>query len=114
MASLTNLLGEIPDDFTEEIVQTLLSTRSFRIERIVSLGHTSPEGFWYDQETHEWVLLLSGAARLLLEGDGPLDLRPGDFVNIPAHGRHRVEWTDPARPTIWLAIHYENPTPSNP
>jgi len=63
----------------------------------------------YDQETHEWVLLLGGAARLRFEGDEPLDLLPGAFVNIPAHKRHRVEWTDPARPTIWLAIHYETP-----
>src|SRR5437764_1772562 len=100
MVDLINLFAEIPAVLPEELVQTLLSRSTFRIERIVSLGHTSPEGFWYDQETHEWVLLVSGAARLLLEGDGPLDLRPGTFVNIPAHQRHRVEWTDPARPTI--------------
>jgi cupin 2 domain-containing protein len=119
MAGLTNLLDEIPADLPEEFVQTLLSTPSFRIERIVSLGHASPEDFWYDQETDEWVLLLGGGARLLLEGDGPLELRPGAFVNIPAHKRHRVEWTDPARPTIWLAIHYEilpapNPSRNSP
>jgi cupin 2 domain-containing protein len=114
MAGLTSLLAEIPEDLPEELIQTLLRTPSFRIDRIVSLGQTSPEGFWYDQETHEWVLILSGAARLLLEGDEPLDLRPGDFVNIPAHRRHRVEWTDPAQPTIWLAVHHENPTRSSP
>jgi cupin 2 domain-containing protein len=51
-------------------------------------------------------LLLTDAARLQLEGDGPLELLPGSFVNIPAHKRHRVEWTDPAQTTIWLAIHY--------
>jgi cupin 2 domain-containing protein len=113
MSELSSLLADIPDHLPEELVQTLLSTPSFRIERIVSLGHTSPEGFWYDQETHEWVLLLSGAARLLFEGNEPLDLLPGTIVNIPAHKRHRVEWTDPARPTIWLAIHYEtSPTPN--
>ena len=105
MPELNNLFAEVPAELPEELFQTLLNTPNFRIERIVSLGHASPEGFWYDQETHEWVLLLSGAARLLLEGTEPLDLLPGSFVNIPAHKRHRVEWTDPTQPTIWLAIH---------
>src|SRR4051812_20741879 len=104
-----DVFAEVPANLPEELIQTLLTTPSFRIERIVSLGHTSPEGFWYDQETHEWVLLLNGAARLRFEGEEPLDLLPGHFVNIPAHKRHRVEWTDPARPTVWLAIHYETP-----
>jgi cupin 2 domain-containing protein len=110
----TNLLAAIPTDLPEELIQTLLSTPGLRIERIVSRGHASPDGFWYDQETHEWVLLLTGAARLRVEGDGPLDLLPGAFVNIPAHKRHRVEWTDPARTTIWLAIHYEVAPPERP
>ena len=106
MAGLTNLFAEIPEDLPEELIQALLSTPGLRIERIVSLGHSSPQGFWYDQEEHEWVLLLKGAARLRLDGEEPIDLRPGAFVNIPAHQRHRVEWTDPTRPTVWLAIHY--------
>lgn len=107
MAGLTNLFDDIPEDLPEELIQPLFSTSNVRIERIVSLGHASPEGFWYDQETHEWVLLVKGAARLMFEGEGPIDLRPGSFVNIPAHKRHRVEWTDPDQPTIWLAIHHE-------
>jgi len=108
MPDLTNLLSQIPADLPEELFQTLLSTPSLRIERIVSRGQASPPGFWYDQDTHEWVLLLSGAAQLRLEDEEPLDLRPGSFVDIPAHKRHRVEWTDPTSPTIWLAIHYES------
>ena len=111
MAGIANLFAEIPEELPEELVQTLLSSSSVHIERIVSLGHTSPEGFWYDQESHEWVLVLAGAARLRFEGDEPIDLRPGAFVNIPAHKRHRVEWTDPGRPTIWLAIHYREGLP---
>jgi cupin 2 domain-containing protein len=105
-AGLTNVFAQIPAELPEELSQCLLSTPDFRIERIVSWGHSSPEGFWYDQETNEWVVLLAGAARLTLEGSEPVDLVPGAFVNIPAHQKHRVEWTDPARPTIWLAIHY--------
>ena len=108
MVGLTNLFADISANLPEELVQTLLSMPSLRIERIVSLGHISPEGFWYDQQTHEWVLLLKGAARLMFEGERPIDLLPGSFVNIPAHKRHRIEWTDPNQTTIWLAIHYES------
>ncbi len=106
MDRFTNLFAEIPADLPEEHLQTLLNTPDVRVERIVSLGHASPEGFWYDQETHEWVLLLTGAARLRFEGEEPIELRSGACVNIPAHQRHRVEWTDPNQPTVWLAIHY--------
>jgi cupin 2 domain-containing protein len=106
MNDLRNIFDGIPAELPEELIQPLLSTSGIRIERIVSLGHASPEGFWYDQETHEWVLLLVGAARLKFEGEEPIDLRPGTFVSIPAHQRHRVEWTDRNQPTIWLAIHY--------
>ena len=66
-----------------------------------------PDGFWFDQGKHEWVVLLKGAARLRFENaDEPIEMLPGSFVNIPAHQRHRVEWTDSTQPTIWLAIHY--------
>lgn len=116
MTGPTNLFAEIPDDLPEELFQTLLRAPVLRIERIISMGHASPEGFWYDQDTDEWVLLLKGAARLAFEGDEPIDLLPGAFVNIPAHRRHRVESTDPAGPTIWLAIHYyaDEATPRRP
>jgi cupin 2 domain-containing protein len=90
----------------EELVECLVSAPGLLVERIVSRGHASSAGFWYDQETDEWVVLLSGAARLTFEGREPVDLTPGAFVNIPAHQRHRVEWTDPDHATIWLAIHY--------
>ena len=106
MAALTNIFDDIPAGLPAELVQTLLSTPGFRIQRIVSLGHASPEGFWYDQAEHERVLLLKGAARLRFEGEEPIELGPGSFVNIPAHRRHRVEWTDPDRATVWLALHY--------
>jgi len=70
-----------------------------------SLGHASPEGYWYDQDQHEWVVVLKGAARLRFE-DETVEMRPGDFVNIPAHKKHRVEWTTPDEPTVWLAVFY--------
>jgi cupin 2 domain-containing protein len=101
-----NVLADVPESLPDEVLQTFLQTPGLRIERIISHGHASPEGFWYDQETHEWVLLLTGAARLRFEGEHPIEMKPGSFINIPAHQRHRVEWTDPKQPTIWLAIHY--------
>jgi cupin 2 domain-containing protein len=76
-----------------------------RIERIVSHGHASPGGFWYDQDRHEWVVVLTGAARLRFDDD-IVELKPGDFATIPAHTKHRVEWTTPDEPTVWLAVLY--------
>lgn len=102
-----NLFADLPDRLPDELFTTLLEAGSLRIERIVSFGQASPPGYWFDQHQHEWVVLLKGAARLRFE-DEELDLRPGSFVNIPAHRRHRVEWTSPDEPTIWLAIHYES------
>jgi cupin 2 domain-containing protein len=101
----TNLFNNLPADLPEELFTTLLRAPGINIERIVSHGHCSPDGFWYDQDQAEWVLVLKGAARLQFEGR-LLEMRPGDFVNIPAHQKHRVAWTAPDEPTIWLAVHY--------
>jgi cupin 2 domain-containing protein len=102
-----NLFAEIPTSQSEELVTLLLDSAGIRIERIVSRGHASPEGFWYDQERPEWVTLIAGSARLRFEDDEQvLELKPGDCVNIPAHRKHRVEWTTPDESTIWLAVHY--------
>lgn len=103
---MDNLFASIPASLPQELVQTLLASPHVRIERIVSHGHASPEGFWYDQDEHEWVLLVQGAARLAFEGEVRA-LEPGDFVNIPAHMKHRVEWTSPGEATIWLAVFYK-------
>jgi cupin 2 domain-containing protein len=100
-----NIFAEFPSHHPAELFTTLLAGDGVRIERIVSHGESSPEGFWYNQEQHEWVVVLKGAARLRFE-DESVDMKPGDFVNIPAHKKHRVEWTTPDEPTIWLAVHY--------
>ena len=81
---MTNLFTDVPHPLPDELVTTLLEAADVRIERIVSHGHASPEGFWYDQQQNEWVVLLTGAARLRFE-DETVDMKPGDFVNIPAH-----------------------------
>lgn len=103
--AMTNIFDDIPSSLPEELLQTMLNRPRLRIERIVSHGHASPDGFWYDQEQHEFVILLQGAARLRFE-DEVIEMNPGTFLDIPAHRRHRVEWTTPDEPTVWLAIHY--------
>jgi cupin 2 domain-containing protein len=107
MASLQNIFSDLPAQLPEELVETLVTSDRVRIERIVSHGHASPEGFWYDQDQNEFVMLLKGAARLQFEGeDEPIEMSPGDFIEIPAHRKHRVEWTTPDGPTVWLAVYH--------
>jgi cupin 2 domain-containing protein len=104
---MANLFTTGTEPEREEIFETLLETDRFRLERIISTGQATPAGIWYDQERHEWVALLSGKAGLLIEGERePRVMKPGDHVVIPARCRHRVEWTDPDRETVWLALHY--------
>lgn len=98
---------------TDEYVEALLCRPGLRIERIVSTGQASPPGFWYDQDTPEWVVLLSGTAELQFADETmPRVLRPGDWVHIPAHRRHRVSRSDPVQASVWLAIHYRDETTS--
>lgn len=88
-------------------MEILVKSPGVRIERILSRGHHSPEGFWYDQEESEWVVVLQGSAIVRFEGeDQPLRLTAGDYLLIPPHRRHRVDWTTPDEPTLWLAIFY--------
>jgi cupin 2 domain-containing protein len=105
--SATNLFANVPSALPEELMETLLQSATIHIERIVSHGHASPQEFWYDQPENEWVVVLRGAARLRFE-DKVIELKPGDYVDIPAHKKHRVEWTMPEEATVWLAVHYQS------
>jgi cupin 2 domain-containing protein len=107
MIAIDNLFATLSEHAQAEQITALLSHRNLRIERIVSRGQASPPNVWYDQDQAEWVIVLAGSAGLRFEDESSVRaLRAGDYVNIPAHVRHRVEWTDAAQPTIWLAIHY--------
>jgi len=107
MSAAGNLWDGLPADLPAELCTTLLQSDSLRIERIVSRGHASPPGFWYDQDDHEWVLVVDGQAAVQFEGQAePIRLGQGSYLHIPAHARHRVAWTDPQQTTVWLAIHY--------
>lgn len=105
MSKVENIYSGIPELLPEELIEEIAGGDHVRIERIVSKGHISPPDFWYDQQSDEWVILLSGAARLLFaDSEKPVSLKAGDHLFIPAHRKHRVEWTHPDQPTIWLAV----------
>ena len=105
LSNLFTALGASPEG---EGFCDLLVAPHLKIERIVSFGHATPESEWLAQDRGEWVLLLSGDAALRFEGEpAPRVLKPGDHMTIPAHSRHRVEWTAPDEPTVWLAVHYD-------
>ena len=101
---MTNLFTDIPEELPEELSQVLSDQAGVRVERIVSSGQSSPDGFWYDQTEHEWVTVLRGEATLRFEDDRVLELQAGDHVHIPARTKHRVEHTSSEEPTVWLAV----------
>ncbi|MEI7699258.1 MAG: cupin domain-containing protein [Planctomycetia bacterium] len=102
-----NLFASVPFGLPEELISILAQNSHIRIERIVSSGHASPEGFWYDQPEHEWVILLQGSAELLLDGDKKSrQMLPGSYLLIPAHQKHRVESTSRTEATVWLAVFF--------
>ncbi len=102
-----SIYQDIPSELPEELFDTMVETGSLRLERIVSRGHTTPIGQWYDQDHDEWVMVVRGSAVLIFESDGRrMVMEPGDYVIIPAHERHRVEWTSEHEDTVWIALHY--------
>ncbi len=104
---IKNIFSGIKNQTPDEILETIIQTHQFKIERIISHGQATAKGEWYDQVKNEWVIVLKGNAGLLFEGDDKMiTMKTGDYINIPAHKKHRVEWTDPEEDTIWLAIHY--------
>ncbi|MCX5848860.1 MAG: cupin domain-containing protein [Deltaproteobacteria bacterium] len=101
-----NIFSSLPDKLEHELFEELLSYENIKIERIVSQGHTSLENGLYDQKENEWVIVLEGSGSILFERGNEINLKKGDYLNIPAHTKHKVTWTDPNNITIWLAIHY--------
>lgn len=106
LLNMHNIFDAIPENLDAEVFERLIDGDAIRIERIISKGHSSPESGWYDQDKNEWLIVLKGEAILLFADESPVNLKTGDFIDIPAHKKHRVEWTDPGTETIWLAVHY--------
>lgn len=104
---LSNIFAAIPTDLSSEVFEDIIKSPNIRVERIISKGQTTPDDNWYDQDEHEWVLVLEGKAILGFEDGHSVTLNKGDYVNIPAHCKHKVSWTDPDQVTLWLAIFYK-------
>jgi cupin 2 domain-containing protein len=102
----SNIFDLIPATLKDELFEELISKDSLKIERIVSRGHATPEHEWYDQRSNEWVILLQGEAILSFLNENDVRLKAGDYINIPAHKKHKVSWTKPDENTVWLAVHY--------
>ena len=102
-----HFFSQIPDAIDDEVFDTILSSNRCEIQRIISKGHKTPSDYWYDQERNEWVMVLKGAAKLNFKNHNKtIEMIAGDYLLIPAHCKHRVEWTDPEVETIWLAVHF--------
>lgn len=105
MQSDGNLFADLPEELSgQEDFLEIFRSGKVRIERIVSTGQCSPEDFWYDQEEHEWVILLQGKATILYEDGTEKELQKGDFLFLPAHLKHRVSYTSKDPCCIWLGF----------
>ena len=103
-----NIFDSLPKDLSVEVSEEIIHALTIRIERIVSKGHSSPDTGWYDQDDNEWVMVVEGKATLEFEDGSKRELSTGDYINIPAHVKHKVVQTDPNQITIWLAIFYKS------
>ncbi|WP_294141869.1 cupin domain-containing protein [uncultured Sanguibacteroides sp.] len=103
MKSIYEAIGQAG---SKELVTVLLRKENVRVERIVSTGQVSPEGFWYDQEEDEWVMIVQGEAVLNVEGEWK-ELKQGDYLFLPKHCKHRVEKTGEKPPCIWLCLFWK-------
>ena len=104
--SSKNIFASILPPGSDEQFETLWQNKHLQLQRIVSHGHATPPGQWYDEDRDEWVIVLQGSAELRIENqEQSINLGAGDYLLIPAHTRHRVDCTAPDCPTIWLALH---------
>ncbi len=101
-----NLFQNIPDKLQKELFETIAESDNIKIKKIISDGHTSPPGFWYDQDQNEFVMVLKGNAILEFDDGTTQEMGEGDYQIIPAHKKHRVSYTDTNEKTIWLAVYY--------
>ena len=104
---MKNIFSDIPDNLPDELFEVISENQDVKIERIVSRGHKSPNDNWYDQDKNEFIFLVCGEARLRFENEVEfVQMKKGDYLIIPAHKRHRIEWTSPNEDTVWLTVHY--------
>lgn len=105
--NVMNIYNNIPQDLSKEVFEDIITSKNVRIERIISNAHHSPDNYWYDQEQSEWVIVLKGEAEIEYNDAAVLKLETGDYINIPAHTKHRVKSTSEDGITLWLAVFYD-------
>ncbi len=106
--NLFSVEGKLPKADEEEVFEKIIEQEDFLLERIISTGQQSPEGFWYEQQRDEWVVLLQGKATLQFQRPNEeVQLKAGDSILLPALCKHRVSHTSNEPPCIWLALHYK-------
>lgn len=89
----------------KEFSELILSADGeFKMERVISFGHPSPDGFWYDQLEDEWVLLAKGSAQIEFERGDIVDMIAGDYLVIMAGMRHKV--TEVTEDAVWLGFFF--------
>ena len=103
---ISNIFNNIPQNLNEELFEDIICKDEIKIQRIVSQGHTTAENEWYNQENHEWVIVLQGGATISFEDEDDVHLKSGDYLHINAHKKHRVTWTSKSEQTVWIAVHY--------
>lgn len=101
-----NIFQNIPESLQDELFEELAKSSEVKIERIISDGHVSPKSGWYESAQNEWVIVLQGEAILSFEDSEKVELKLGDYCNIPAYAKHKVSYTSKSEKTIWLAIYY--------
>ena len=99
--------GAILTDAENERIEVIANNENIVIERIISYGNITPEGYWYNQDKNEWVLLLTGEAKLEFRDNKTVDLKAGDYIMIAAHQEHRVVYTSKEPNCVWLAFHFK-------
>lgn len=104
---MKNIFAALPEALENEVFEDIVNSENIRIERIISHGQSSPETGWYDQDQNEWVIVLAGSGTLQFEHEEEVQLKPGDYLLIPAHQRHRVVRTAIDEPTVWLAVFFQ-------
>jgi len=104
---MRNLFADLPSEsLPDELFETLCSGKKFELKRIISTGQTTAENEWYEQDSHEWFVVLKGEAKILFADNSVRHLFPGDCLQIPAKTKHRVIYTSTTKVTVWLVIYY--------
>ena len=98
----SNLFEDCSPPRQGERTDLLLAHRNLVVERIVSSANLTPKT--YVQSQDEWVLLVSGEAKLDVAGQ-TVELKAGDYLFLPSGTAHTVK--SASEGALWLAVHLQ-------